>query len=53
MKPRAELTVRATGADGKAKTFKVRCRVDTPEEMRYYRHGGILPYVIRGLVGRK
>ena len=53
MKPRAELTVTATRADGTARSFKVRCRVDTPEEMRYYRHGGILPYVIRGLVGRK
>jgi aconitate hydratase len=53
VKPRATLTVKATGADGTAKTFKVLCRIDTPEEMRYYRHGGILPYVIRQLVGGK
>lgn len=28
-------------------------RIDTPEEMPYYRNGGILPYVLRSLVGRK
>jgi aconitate hydratase len=27
-------------------------RIDTPEEMSYYRHGGILPYVLRQLVGK-
>jgi aconitate hydratase len=50
--PRATLTVRATAADGTVRAFAVRCRIDTPEEMQYYRHGGILPYVLRGLVGR-
>ena len=53
LRPRATLTVKATAADGSAKTFKVLCRIDTPEEMRYYKHGGILPYVIRQLVGGK
>jgi len=33
-------------ADGK--TFKVKCRIDSPVEIDYYRHGGILPYVLRG-----
>jgi len=28
----------------------VRCRIDTPEELQYYKHGGILPYVLRGLI---
>jgi len=52
MKPRAVLTVRARGADGTEKVFKAVSRIDTPEEMSYYRHGGILPYVLRQLVGR-
>ena len=47
---RATLTVRATGNEGK-KEFSVLCRIDTPEELRYYEHGGILPYVLRHLVG--
>jgi aconitate hydratase len=51
MKPRSTLTVRARAADGSEKTFKVISRIDTPEEMSYYRHGGILPYVLRQLVG--
>jgi len=49
MTPRATLTVKAVGADGSAKTFHVRSRIDTPEEMNYYKHGGILPYVLRNL----
>jgi aconitate hydratase len=51
MKPRALVTVRARGADGSEKTFQAVSRIDTPEEMSYYRHGGILPYVLRQLVG--
>ncbi len=50
IKPRSALTVRARAADGSEKTFKVVSRIDTPEEMSYYRHGGILPYVLRQLV---
>jgi aconitate hydratase len=49
MPPRALLTVRATARDGSVKTFQVRSRIDTPEEVTYYRHGGILPYVLRQL----
>jgi aconitate hydratase len=51
--PRALLTVRARDAAGGEKTFQVRTRIDTPEELSYYRHGGILPYVLRQLVRRK
>jgi aconitate hydratase len=51
-RPRAKLKVRATGK-GDAKTFEVLLRIDTPEEMLYYSNGGILPYVLRSLVGRK
>jgi aconitate hydratase len=50
--PRATLTVKATANDGAVKSFSVRCRIDTPEEMQYYKNGGILPYVLRSLVGR-
>jgi aconitate hydratase len=50
MKPRAILTVKATAPDGSVKTFKVRSRIDTPEEATYYKHGGILQYVLRTLV---
>ena len=53
MKPRAVLTVRARGDDGSEKTFRTVSRIDTPEELSYYRHGGILPYVLRQLVGRE
>jgi aconitate hydratase len=50
VKPKATLTVRAAASDGATKEFKVVARIDTPEEMHYYRHGGILPYVLRQLV---
>jgi len=52
MKPRAPVTVRARSADGSVKSFQAISRIDTPEEMSYYRHGGILPYVLRQLIGR-
>jgi aconitate hydratase len=47
--PRTTLTVNATAADGSSKSFRVLCRIDTPEELNYYKHGGILPYVLRSL----
>jgi aconitate hydratase len=49
MAPRATLTVKATAADGSVTIFSARSRIDTPAEMEYYTHGGILPYVLRGL----
>jgi aconitate hydratase len=49
LSPRKALTVKATGPDGKTKSFKVLCRIDTPEELNYYKNGGILPYVLRSL----
>jgi aconitate hydratase len=52
-KPMADITVKATAADGGVKTFTVTARVDTPEEGVSYRHGGILPYVVRQLVGKR
>jgi len=53
LRPRATLTVRAQPSGGAPKEFRVLARIDTPEEMQYYRHGGILPYVLRQLVSRK
>jgi len=41
--------VRAAAADGSSKNFTVTVRVDTPQEVEYYRYGGILPYVLRQL----
>ncbi|MFN4179147.1 MAG: aconitate hydratase AcnA [Armatimonadota bacterium] len=48
--PRKELTVRAHKPDGSEITFTVIARLDTPVEVEYYRHGGILPYVLRKLM---
>ncbi|MFL5604561.1 MAG: aconitate hydratase AcnA, partial [Gemmatimonadaceae bacterium] len=53
LKPRAILTVRARTNDGSERSFQAVSRIDTPEEMSYYRHGGILPYVLRQLVARQ
>jgi len=51
MAARATLTVVAKH-DGGETRFTVRSRIDTPEELNYYTHGGILPYVLRQLAGR-
>ena len=45
-----EVTVVATTADGTEHRFTVTVRIDTPQEIRYYQHGGILPYVLRQLL---
>jgi aconitate hydratase len=50
--PRGDVTVVARGADGAATTFVATCRIDTPEELVAFRHGGILPYVVRQLVAK-
>jgi aconitate hydratase len=52
LSPRRTLTVNAAARDGTVKSFKVLCRIDTPEELNYYTHGGILPYVLRSLARR-
>jgi aconitate hydratase len=44
-----EVTVKATGEDGKTTTFQAKVCIDTPKEWEYYAHGGILQYVIRQL----
>jgi aconitate hydratase len=45
-----EVEVRAIAEDGGITTFRARVRLDTPQEVQYYRHGGILPYVLRQLL---
>ncbi len=45
-----DVTVRATGPGGAAREFRATVRIDTPKEVEYYRHGGILEYVLRQLV---
>ena len=50
LKPRMEASVRAKSADGKVKALSAVVRVDTPDEVSYYRHGGILQYVLRQMV---
>lgn len=47
------LTVRATAADGTVREFQTRVRIDTPQEVEYYRHGGILQYVLRQLLAEE
>ena len=48
--PRGQVTVRITYADGRVENVATRCRIDTINELDYYRHGGILQYVLRNLV---
>src|SRR6202165_5222356 len=50
LRPGQELTVRATREDGSQHSFGVTVRIDTSIEVDYYRHGGILPYVLRSLI---
>jgi aconitate hydratase len=46
------LEVTATSADGATKTLRTTVRIDTPQEILYYQHGGILQYVLRQLAGK-
>ncbi|HLS91786.1 MAG TPA: hypothetical protein VK101_11075, partial [Limnochordia bacterium] len=48
--PRQEVTVRARKADGSEVTFQAIVRLDSPVEVDYYRHGGILQSVLRRLL---
>src|SRR5262249_3162140 len=52
LKPQQELTLRITRANGKTQDVRIICRIDTPIEIEYYQHGGILPYVLRQLMER-
>ncbi|MFN7913781.1 MAG: aconitate hydratase AcnA [Vicinamibacterales bacterium] len=52
LRPHGTVKVKATGADTTIE-FEAFVRIDTPEELVAFRHGGILPYVLRQLVGKK
>ncbi|MCZ8131476.1 MAG: aconitate hydratase AcnA [Steroidobacteraceae bacterium] len=47
-----QVTVVATGEGGKRTEFAARVRIDTPKELEYYQHGGILQYVLRSLASQ-
>jgi aconitate hydratase len=50
LEPKKTITVHAKSGEGKMKTFSAIARADTPEEVSYYRHGGILQYVLRQML---
>ncbi len=50
--PKKQVRVRVKDAAGKEKTFTAVARIDTPEEVTYYRHGGILHYVLRQMLAQ-
>ena len=52
LQPGQKLTVEIKTADGKTRYFPVKVRIDTPIEIDYYRHGGILPFVLRQLLAK-
>jgi len=53
LRPGGTIAVRAIGDGQKVIEFSTTARIDTPEELVAYRHGGILPYVLRQLVGKR
>jgi aconitate hydratase len=52
IRPQQELTLTIKRADGSVKEIKVKSRIDTPIEVDYFKHGGILPYVLRELMAK-
>lgn len=48
-----EVAVKVLGADGKSRSITTIIRIDTPQEVHYYKNGGILPYVLRQLLAQK
>ena len=52
LKPQQDVTLKITRANGQAENVSVRCRIDTPIEIDYYQHGGILPFVLRQLIAK-
>jgi aconitate hydratase len=51
LKPGQRLSVVVTTENGKSQTIEAICRIDTPYELQYYQHGGILQFVLRQLLG--
>jgi len=52
LKPQQDLTLRVARSGGETLDVPVRCRIDTPIEVAYYQHGGILPYVLRQILAK-
>ena len=50
LKPQSDAALVIKSSDGSRKTVSVTLRIDTPIEVDYYRHGGILPFVLRQLL---
>jgi aconitate hydratase len=50
LQPLKKMQVKAAATDGSVRSFKAVCRIDTPNEVDYYKHGGILQYVFRTLL---
>jgi len=52
LRPQQDLILRIARRDGATAEIPVQCRIDTPIEIDYYRHGGILPFVLRQILAR-
>jgi len=52
IQPQQDLKLMITGSDGRKVEITVKCRIDTAIEVDYYRHGGILPFVLRELISK-
>jgi aconitate hydratase len=52
LKSTTTIVVKATAADGTVKEFNAKVRIDTPQEIEYFEHGGILQYVLRQLAAK-
>src|SRR6058998_644948 len=52
IKPGQEVTLEIEGTNGEKRALPVKLRIDTPIEIDYYRHGGILPFVLRQLLSK-
>ncbi|HEY5079487.1 MAG TPA: aconitate hydratase AcnA [Opitutaceae bacterium] len=53
LKPQQDIMLHITRKNGETLDVPVRCRIDTPIEIDYYQHGGILPYVLRQILAKK
>jgi aconitate hydratase len=52
LRPQQDLMLRIARKGGETLDVPVRCRIDTPIEIDYYQHGGILPYVLRQILAK-
>jgi len=53
IKPGQQVTLEIEGTNGQKRALPVKLRIDTPIEIDYYRHGGILPFVLRQLLSKR